>query len=96
MCDFSNRQLGIAEQLISEYEIELISLNIFIQRIEGVALAIGNDFWENIISPIIDPLEEVNSFALDEHRSLDANEKMIVAESMKKLKNVLQQYRVVR
>lgn len=92
MDDFFNRQLGILERLISEYELGLISLNIFIQRVEGVALAVGGEFWEKTISPLVDRLEEVNSFALDEHRSLDGKDEKIVAESILKLKSVLQQY----
>ena len=86
MDDYLDRQLTLSEQFIAEYGCGKISLNTFVQRIEGVALAAGSDFWTNIISPLIGPMEEVNALALDERRGLDDEDKKIIEDSLSKLK----------
>lgn len=68
MDNFKIRQVELVKLKIRDFHSGALGLNLLIQQLEGLARAIGDDFWCNQAFPIVADLEGINSELIDKRR----------------------------
>ena len=89
MDDFEFRQITLMQQIIEDFKIGCISLNIFVQKIEALISAIDRDEFSDLTDPIVLDLEVINAALLDEGRAPTDEENQSISNAVSNLRNIL-------
>ncbi len=92
MSEFSIRQITVMRNLASDYHKGNISLNTFIQQIEGVCDVLGKDTWKDAIFPIVLDLEQINAVALSTQTGMTESNKADVDNLLIKFEVLLSSF----
>ena len=92
MDEFLGRQFAVMRSAIADFRAGRLQLNDLVQRIEGISNVVQSDAWKERTYPIVLALEQVNAFALDEKRSLTADEASDVAATLSELEGQMQAF----
>ena len=90
MSDFKSRQLSLMMHKISSFRRGILDLNRLIQQLEGLARAVGDDFWNDYIFNIVADLEGINSELIDKDRKATFFELEEIDRLIRSLEDTLQ------
>ena len=79
MNEYILRQHNQMRFKIADFRQGTLGLNGLIQQLEGLARAVGEEFWSEVIFPFVLDLERINSELLDKRRNLTSDEQDEVA-----------------
>ena len=91
MDEFATRQLAQMHFGIAGFRAGEISLNRLLSRLEGAALAVGQEFWEQNVFESALALELINADAVNERRALTPSEQVQVETLIAQLESRLNQ-----
>jgi hypothetical protein len=89
MEEYKIRQISLMKEIILMYKNSEISLNTFIQKIEGLGSAIDNKDFSDKLFPIIVNLEQVNAFLIEEKCVPSESDKEIINAEVYKLDKLI-------
>jgi hypothetical protein len=89
MSDLVKRQFELMRVLLDDYKSNKVSLNLLIQRIEGLSRAAGNRLWEDSFFDIVLNLESINSELIENKRLPSKHEEDEIRASVEALEKVI-------
>lgn len=92
MSEFTERQLALANTQFADFQHGSIGLDAMLRRIEGIARALGDDFWAETIFPYALDLEQINANVLEECRGLTEVELEHIGQIVAKMGSCFAQY----
>jgi hypothetical protein len=85
MSEFEERQVALAHTQFDDFRRGSIDLDALLKKIEGIARALGEDFWSDLIFAHALDLEQINSLIIEERRGLNKFELEYVEKIIKKI-----------
>ncbi|NWD73713.1 hypothetical protein HX890_06205 [Pseudomonas gingeri] len=89
MSDHLARQLVLLRQLIREYREGELSLNLLVQRVEGVGAAIDSESWTDSAFNILLSMEQINAVTLDTQGHLMPTDTVEIEKSLVELETLI-------
>lgn len=79
MNEYILRQHAQMHFKIADFRQGALTLNGLLQQLEGLARAVGEEFWSEVLFPLVLDLERINSELLDKSRDMTSDEQDEVA-----------------